>query len=335
MAINSAIRDEEARLRTSLPFLEHQSAIALSIWALSLTAMLSLAAAYLHGALPALLVIPCSAFFASLLHELEHDLIHNLYFKGAAHKWVQDVLFFGIWVAKLSLNPWTRRGWHLLHHRRSGQVEDVEERLLGLGVKNLPLRLASAVLPWLAAIYVIGMKREVPRDKLAYKTLRGAHCSLERLTQNVDMAFIMSPVIAAVLAARGSKGAAAFLVCWAGPNVLRHACLALMSSFSHYYGDVDPSNVMQQNQILRHWALLPLQAFCCNFGAGECVLCLCVFLCVVCAVCVWVLLYFTPPLITPAEQSTSFTTMLSRSLFGCGMACVARPGRQWKRKEYE
>lgn len=78
------------------------------------------------------------------------------------------------------------------------------------------------------------------------------------------------------------------------PNLLRHGCLALVSSYVHYYGDIPPKDLLFQAsrrgagklvtacstppppsparlqcQILRHWSLLPLQAFCCDFGATH------------------------------------------------------------------
>jgi hypothetical protein len=74
------------------------------------------------GWLPVWVVIPFSAFFASLLHELEHDLIHVLYFR--TRPWVQHVMFVGIWLFKASLNPWARKDLHLLHHKVSGQTND-------------------------------------------------------------------------------------------------------------------------------------------------------------------------------------------------------------------
>jgi fatty acid desaturase len=42
------------------------------------------------------------AVMTSFLHELEHDLIHNLYFKKSI---MQDVMFFFIWLSKLHGNP--------------------------------------------------------------------------------------------------------------------------------------------------------------------------------------------------------------------------------------
>ena len=54
-----------------------------------------------------------------------------------------------------------------------------------------------------------------------------------------------------------------------GPNVLRTFCLHFISSNMHYYGDVEPGNVMQQCQVLNPWWLWPLQAFCFNFGSSH------------------------------------------------------------------
>ncbi len=37
----------------------------------------------------------------------------------------------------------------------------------------------------------------------------------------------------------------------------------------HYYGDVEPGNVIQQTQVLNLWWMWPLQAFCFNFGSTH------------------------------------------------------------------
>jgi hypothetical protein len=74
------------------------------------------------------MAIPLMALPISILHELEHDLIHNLYFRSRV--WVQHLMFFVIWFCKLSLNPWYRRGIHLKHHLVSGHKTDIEERLI-------------------------------------------------------------------------------------------------------------------------------------------------------------------------------------------------------------
>ena len=190
-------------------------------------------------------------------------------------------MLLGIWLAKLSLNPWTRKRYHLHHHRRSGQADDVEERLLGLGQGNAgALRLAVALVPALASVlYFDGIDAAVaasPRARSLFKfpmRFRGACCSGERWLQRAENIMIISPLLAVGVLFWGgdapARAARAFLVLWGGPNVLRHACLSLMSSFSHYYGDVAAGDVRQQNQILNHPILLPLQLFCFNFGAEH------------------------------------------------------------------
>ena len=133
-------------------------------------------------------------------------------------------------------------------------------------MRSWAARLALALLPWTAVLLVPGIEAAAGGK---YHTLRGAACSAERWVQRADTLMLLTPTLLALAAARGLPGAALLLVVWAAPNVLRHACLALMSSFSHYYGDVRAGEVAQENQILRHWALAPLQAFCCNFGAEH------------------------------------------------------------------
>jgi hypothetical protein len=54
-----------------------------------------------------------------------------------------------------------------------------------------------------------------------------------------------------------------------GPNVLRTFCLHFVSSNMHYYGDVEPGNVIQQTQVLNPWWMWPMQAFCFNFGSSH------------------------------------------------------------------
>ena len=53
------------------------------------------------------------------------------------------------------------------------------------------------------------------------------------------------------------------------PNMLRQSCLALISSYCHYYEDIPDADVFYQTQILKSWVLFPLQLFCFNFGATH------------------------------------------------------------------
>ena len=60
---------------------------------------------------------------------------------------LQHVFFLGIWVAKLGANPWFRKKLHLQHHTVSGQDDDAEERLIGLGLPMGMKRMAVTVHP--------------------------------------------------------------------------------------------------------------------------------------------------------------------------------------------
>src|SRR3954453_17978339 len=62
------------------PWLAHQDAIGAGLLLVSAAAILANAGLYGAGRLSAWLVLPLSAFFMSILHELEHDLLHRLYF---------------------------------------------------------------------------------------------------------------------------------------------------------------------------------------------------------------------------------------------------------------
>lgn len=263
-AIRKTIRDADRALRARLPFLQmqYQSFVGFAIWASCIAGMVGIAFLYSHG-LRWWIALPLSAVLSSFLHELEHDTIHRLYFPNRC-VWMQDVMLAGIWVSKLSLNPWTRRDLHLLHHRRSGQIDDVEERLLGLGVKNVFFRVAIAFFPGLAFFLIA----DIQKSAGTWRLLSGGACSTSRWLKRCDLIFILSPFIVGPLAYYGHVWARNMMVCWVLPNVWRHACIVLMSSYSHYYG-IPAGDLMFQNQILRHWSLLPLQLFCVNFGAEH------------------------------------------------------------------
>ena len=61
----------------------NQNAIGLCLFIASIVGVLADAALYVAGVIPWWLCIPLSAFWLSILHELEHDLIHWMYFRGS------------------------------------------------------------------------------------------------------------------------------------------------------------------------------------------------------------------------------------------------------------
>lgn len=158
--IRSVIHTEDERLRAKHPWLLQQDRLGMLAFLGSLAAMAGVATLYLQGMLACWLAIPVMAMAISILHELEHDLIHDLYFRG--QPWVQNLMFTVIWFSKLSLNPWYRRGIHLKHHLVSGQAVDIEERLIGLGLPFGFLRVLVTLHPMAGLLLFRRIKRDVP-----------------------------------------------------------------------------------------------------------------------------------------------------------------------------
>lgn len=272
--IRDAIRHEEQHLRERHPWLAYQDWLGLTFFLSAIACMVGIAIWYLHSGLPWWFAIPLMALPISILHELEHDLIHDLYFRR--WPWVQNVMFLVIWFCKLSLNPWYRRRIHLKHHAVSGQTADIEERLVGVGLPFGLLRLLVMVHPMGGVLLFRRIQRDVPD----FQPWRLTLMSLPTYTifNVISLSFLgyicflnghEASLIGNFLPAWGWPWARDLTVLLVLPNVLRQSSLVLMSSLSHYYGDIPERDVFFQNQIVHHWTLTPFQLFCFNFGATH------------------------------------------------------------------
>src|SRR5262245_23564708 len=96
-AIVRTIRDADRRVRERFPMLEHQTAIGMGLVGLAYATAIVSGGLYIAGVLPAWACIVISAMAFSVLREIEHDMIHNLYFKG--RRPLQNVVLFLIWPA--------------------------------------------------------------------------------------------------------------------------------------------------------------------------------------------------------------------------------------------
>ncbi len=95
--ICQAIKKAESDLRSKYSLLNHQDVIGGLIFLTSLGAIIGMWVFYFHhhtSHMACVFVIITIALATSLLHELEHDLIHNLYFRKA--HFIQDIMFFFI-----------------------------------------------------------------------------------------------------------------------------------------------------------------------------------------------------------------------------------------------
>lgn len=270
--IRKSIQEEDQRLRKAYPILRFQTAIGALFWLVSLASLMGNAWLYRQGWIPWYVALPFAALPLSIFHELEHDLIHKQYFP--TKKWVQDTLLSSIWILKSSqeMSPFIRRDLHLHHHENSGQVDDIEERLIGLGIQSNMFRIVSAFVPSLALIYIYAPEWGLEATT-NWRLFPGKYWySKENWMSYFDSLLINAPLLLGFLTYLGYDWAQFLFVCWAAPNVLRHACLVFMSSYSHYYLAEEANSrgdITLQNQILNHWSLLPFQLFCCNFGAEH------------------------------------------------------------------
>ena len=257
-SIRNTIKNEEARLRRKYKFLQYQDALGLLIFLVGVTSMIGVATLYLQGRLHWALVVPLLALPASILHELEHDLIHNLYFK--TNQWVHHVMYFFIYLAKCSVTPWYRKFIHLRHHQVSGSKADLEERLIGGGLPFGFLRWALIITPWANTMII----EDVQKDNMDNWNRWGL--VFTSAPSVVSFAIVWHLFFSYIRSMFGltftEYDPALYLPLWAWPivrdlgvliilpNILRQSCLNLMASYCHYYADVPAGDVFYQGLFL-------------------------------------------------------------------------------------
>ncbi len=278
--IREVVMAHGVELRQRFPLLQHQDALGAGILAFALAGMLGSAALYVGGHMAWWACLLLNAFFASLTHELEHDLIHSMYFRK--QRVPHNLMLALVWLARPStINPWVRRHLHLNHHKVSGTETDLEERAITNGE------------PWgFARLLMVGDNLMSSFIRLLRAKTRQHQWSIISRTAKVyaPLGLLNWGTWYVFLAFHASNGIASLLgapldwstntlevmnvidiavVVLVGPNVLRTFCLHFISSNMHYYGDIEAGNVLQQCQVLNPWWLWPLQAFCCNFGSSH------------------------------------------------------------------
>lgn len=273
-------------------WLQHQDAIGFTIFAISIAGILLNAWLYVAGVMPAWQVILLTAFWTSLLHELEHDLIHWMYFKK--NKFLHHLMMLGVYLFRpTTINPWVRRHLHFHHHKVSGSASDLEERGITngetWGIKRLLMVGDNMLAVYLRPLqYLLEPLRLYRKGVISGRELRAMRLigllSYNPLGITVYALWHFFLLYWAVNALFGMTGFASpwpdiinqqmpwistLVVTLIAPNVLRTFCLHFISSNMHYYGDNEPGNITQQCQVLNVWWLLPLQLFCFNFGSTH------------------------------------------------------------------
>ncbi|RZL00695.1 MAG: fatty acid desaturase [Rubrivivax sp.] len=269
--IKRVVTQEGARLRERFPILKHQNAIGATILAVSWAGILASAYGYVSDAVPAWATILLVAFFASFTHELEHDLIHWMYFRKKP--WAHHVMMALVWLARPStINPWIRREIHFNHHKHSGTERDIEERAITNGER---WGLRRFLMTGDNMLSVLLRLHRAPSRKLRVKMLtRTAAAYFPLGLLHWALWYVFLAVHALALAghpvnAPWTTALDTLIVVWVAPNVWRTFCLHFVSSNMHYYGDIEEGNVIQQCQVLTPAWMWPFQLFCCNFGSTH------------------------------------------------------------------
>ncbi len=291
--IQHELLKESNKVRDRYPFLvKYQDAIGMGILIVSTAGMLLNAWLWFQGIMPAWAVILLSAFWASLLHELEHDLIHNMYFRNQPF-WYNFMMLTVYLTRPLTPNSWVRKYIHLHHHKVSGSETDLEERAITNGEKWNFKRFIM-ISDNLLAFYMRANKyrKEIRRlyiqGTLDKKDIRNVsliglftYFPVGILAFSIWHFFIFYHLINGLTFLVGigtiwpewiitqQSWITALVVTLIAPNVLRSFCINFISSNMHYYGDITPGIIHQQCQVMNKWYLFPLHLFCFNFGSTH------------------------------------------------------------------
>eukprot|EP00992_Anisonema_acinus_P013343 TRINITY_DN8688_c0_g1_i2.p1 TRINITY_DN8688_c0_g1~~TRINITY_DN8688_c0_g1_i2.p1 ORF type:complete len:224 (-),score=23.59 TRINITY_DN8688_c0_g1_i2:65-736(-) len=179
-------------------------------------------------------------------------------------------MFLVVALTKNHILPWTRKIYHLRHHRESGLAGDIEERFLGLGLAWYnPLRWLSILTPLAGVFVAIPLHIEVKDFNMfaltpAFPPIIFAHLTI--LAQAM-IHYGWWPAYHHVIMPYYT------LICLhnialAFPNLLRQGALTFVTTYCHYFGDI-PHDVFYQTQVLDHPIFWPFQLFCANFGATH------------------------------------------------------------------
>lgn len=276
-------------LRAKYPVLKYQNFIGFTIFIICLLISGGLGYLWYVDVVPVWALILGNAFLFGVLHELEHDLIHFIYFKN--NRIMHNIMLLFIWLVRpLTLNPWFRRVLHYHHHKFSGTLHDVEERGVTNGEKwSLKRLLLTPDLVIGNVLRVFGlfrdMKQEVDKGNLKFQTAKKLKLSgvvglipftivshvilyafftdifLDFLHDKYQFNWLMPEVVKNILAWCNPIIYIVLL-----PNLLRQFCLHFITSNLHYFGDVEQGNVIEQTQVLTVWWTFPFQVFCFFFG---------------------------------------------------------------------
>ncbi|AEP30850.1 fatty acid desaturase [Brumicola nitratireducens] len=266
-----AIKTEEKLLRSKYAFLSYQNVLGLSITLLSLAALIGVGSLYYMALIPAWLCVILAAVITSISHEIEHDLIHKQYF--SKKPLIHNFMMLVVWMMRPNtINPWYRRKIHLHHHYTSGTNQDLEERLVGNGIKNPFLR-ALVIVDGLLGLVINQARFKQEIKDFSFSKVFNAGFPITTSYFIVLYSVILYHLInfffplAAYMPSWGLSILSVFeflMVVLVLPNIVRSTSLNFVTSSMHYYGGVN--NVFEQTHVLTSRLFAPFHLFCFNFG---------------------------------------------------------------------
>ena len=266
-----AIKTEEKLLRSKYAFLSYQNVLGLSITLLSLAALIGVGSLYYMALIPAWLCVILAAVITSISHEIEHDLIHKQYF--SKKPLIHNFMMLVVWMMRPNtINPWYRRKIHLHHHYTSGTNQDLEERLVGNGIKNPFLR-ALVIVDGLLGLVINQARFKQEIKDFSFSKVFNAGFPITTSYFVVLYSVILYHLInvffplAPYMPSWGLSILSVFeflMVVLVLPNIVRSTSLNFVTSSMHYYGGVN--NVFEQTHVLTSRLFAPFHLFCFNFG---------------------------------------------------------------------
>ncbi len=266
-----AIKTEEKLLRSKYAFLSYQNVLGLSITLLSLAALIGVGSLYYMALIPAWLCVVLAAVITSISHEIEHDLIHKQYF--SKNPLIHNFMMLVVWMMRPNtINPWYRRKIHLHHHYTSGTNQDLEERLVGNGIKNPFLR-ALVIVDGLLGLIINQARFKQEIKDFSFSKVFNAGFPITTSYFVVLYSVIFYHLInfffplAPHMPGWGLSIVSVFeflMVVLVLPNIVRSTSLNFVTSSMHYYGGVN--NVFEQTHVLTSRLFAPFHLFCFNFG---------------------------------------------------------------------
>ena len=260
---SAIIRDEIIRVgnevRARWPLLDrYQDYVGLAILVTAVSVALAGGYAIHTSAVPYWVGFLVVAFATSIVHEMEHDLIHNMYF---ANGFMNDVMMAMCWSVRWNgINPWTRRRVHFHHHKASGTASDIEEQAITngtpFGLRRLLMMADNGLAFFMRPLEIISIMRKYRLQQEPLTKPERVAIALENIFSYFPLGVIHIACMYSFIAYHVISRAwgvehvprlivewmpliSQYLWCQGFPNAFRVFILITVSSNMHYFGDID------------------------------------------------------------------------------------------------